>query len=184
MKIDIPLCKDYRRYRKNKSTPINMIVLSLIHSGFRAVVLYRFGNYLRKIRLRYLAVIIEKIMHHACYCWISTKATIGEGFLIAHVGSIVIASDTVIGKFCDIRQNTTLGGNYSKKINGRTKPIIGDNVSIGTGAVIVGPVEVGSNSIIGANSVVTRNVLPNTIVSGVPAKVIKKKWDESTGRKL
>jgi serine O-acetyltransferase len=178
------LFQDYKRYENKLPKIRNILLLSLIHSGFRAVVLYRFGFYLRKIKLRYMAVVVEKIMHHLCNCWISTKSIIGEGFLIAHVGCIVIGGDTIIGKFCDIRQNTTFGGNYSKTINGRTKPIVGDYVSIGAGAVIIGPIEIGSNSIIGANSVVTRDVSPNTIVSGVPAEFVKKKWDPSTGRKL
>jgi acetyltransferase-like isoleucine patch superfamily enzyme len=54
---------------------------------------------------------------------------------------------------------------------------------VGAGAVILGPVKVGSNSVIGANAVVTKDVPENVIVGGVPAQIIKDKWDESTGRK-
>jgi serine O-acetyltransferase len=62
--------------------------------------------------------------------------------------------------------------------------MLGDNVSVGTGAVIIGPINVGTNSIIGANSVVTKNVPENVIVSGIPAVVIKERWNEESGRRL
>ena len=79
----------------------------------------------------------------------------------------------------------TFGGYFNKRDDqGRGQPSVGDNVSFGAGAVVIGPIKVGSNSIIGANSVATRDVPENVIVSGVPAKVIKERWDESTGRKL
>jgi serine O-acetyltransferase len=84
-----------------------------------------------------------------------------------------------------VRQNVTFGANYGKvDKDGRKQPRVGDNVSVGAGAVVIGPVYIGSNAIIGANSVVTRDVPENVIAFGVPAKVIKDRWDESTGRKL
>jgi serine O-acetyltransferase len=100
-------------------------------------------------------------------------------------GEIIVGYCTRIGNNCDIRQNVTLGGNFNKKdVYGNNMPILGDNVSLCAGAVIVRPVKIGSNSIIGANSVVTRDVPENSIVSGSPGVVIKKRWEESTGRGL
>ena len=176
---------DFLRYSSRRFTLLAVLTRGLVNAGFRAVMLYRIGNWLRNHRLGILAAIVERIMHHSCHCWISTAAQIGPGFLVAHVGGLVIGGPTRIGKNCDVRQNVTFGGNFSKKdIDGRTQPWIGDNVSFGAGAVIAGPVKVGSGSIIGANSVVTRDVPENVIVSGVPASVIKQRWDESSGRKL
>ena len=126
-----------------------------------------------------------RIMHHACHCFISHSANIGEGFLISHVGGIVIGGGTIIGTNCDIRQNVSFGGNFNKKReDGTSKPILGNNISIGAGACILGPVNVGNNVIIGANSVVNRDVPENVIVSGIPAKVIRKIWDVSENRML
>ena len=124
-------------------------------------------------------------MHHLCHCYISVSSDIGPGFLIGHVGGIVIGSKTKIGKNCDIRQNVTTGGNFSKTgSNGQTQPIIKDNVSISVGACILGPITVGENSIIGANSVVTRDIPKNSIVSGIPAVKIKDRWKKSLNRGL
>jgi serine O-acetyltransferase len=78
-----------------------------------------------------------------------------------------------------------MGGNFSKRSeDGRTQPWVEDNVSFGVGAVVLGPVHIGKNAIIGANSVVTRDVPENMIVLGVPAQIIKERWREETGRKL
>jgi serine O-acetyltransferase len=177
--------QDYRRYSRLNGNLWRYCYKGLSNAGFRAVLLYRLGVCLRKRHLRPLAWLSERLMHHACHCWISHSADIGPGFLIAHVGGIVIGSLTRIGSNCDIRQNVTFGGNFNKATaDGRTQPWVGDNVSFGVGAAVLGPVTVGSNSIIGANSVVTRDVPENVIVFGVPALVLKKRWNEESGRRL
>jgi serine O-acetyltransferase len=124
-------------------------------------------------------------MHHTCHCWISCAAEIGPGFLIAHVGGLVIGAGTRMGKDCDVRHNVTFGGNYNKvDADGRAYPWVGDNVSVGAGAVILGPVRIGSNAVIGANSVVTRDVPDNAIVLGIPAQVVRERRDNSLERGL
>ncbi len=176
---------DCLRYGSRNQNVLRYLMKGLTDAGFRAVMLYRMGHWFHKRRLRIFSAVIERMMHHLCHCWISTSAEIGSGFLIAHVGGVIVGYCTRIGNNCDIRQNVTLGGNFNKKdAHGNTQPILGDNVSLCAGAVVVGPVKIGSNSIIGANSVVTRDVPENSIVSGVPGVVIKKRWEESTGRGL
>ena len=179
------LSRDYNRYSNNRGTLLAYLFKALITAGFRAILLYRIGNWFRKKRMRFFGAIIERIMHHSCHCWISTMAEIGPGFLIAHVGGLVVGGTTKIGNNCDVRQNVTFGGNFSKRDEeGRTQPVIGDNVSIGAGAVIIGPVKIGSNCVVGANTVVTRDVPEKSIVFGVPVQVVKKRWSESSGRGL
>jgi serine O-acetyltransferase len=179
------LKEDYKRYGKKPPSIARYLCKTTTNAGFRAVMLYRIGRWCRLNRLGPLAAILERIMHHACHCWISTFAEIGPGLMVAHVCGLVVGGSTRLGKNCDIRQNVTFGGNFNKiDADGRSQPWVGDNVSVGAGAVIVGPVKIGSNSIIGANSVVTRDVPENVIVMGVPAQIIKKRWDEATGRML
>lgn len=92
-----------------------------------------------------------------------------------HPIGIVISKAAKIGYNCTIYQNVTIGsktqksGNYSPK----NYPQIGNNVTIYAGAVILGGITIGNNAIIGANSVVNKNIPPNTIVGGIPAKIIK-----------
>ncbi len=105
--------------------------------------------------------------------------------MIAHVGGIVIGSGVTIGTNCDVRQNVTLGGNFNRKSDdGLTQPVIANNVSLGVGAVVVGPIRIGPNTIIGANSVVTRDMPGDSIVAGIPAAVVKARWNQTDGRSL
>lgn len=176
---------DYFRYGGKKGNVLLFLPKAIRDMGFRAVLLYRIGHWFRKRRIHIIAGFCERLIHHLCLCCIATGAEIGPGLRISHTIGLVIGIGTIIGKNCDVRQNTTFGGNFNKvDAAGRSKPRLGDNVSVGAGAVVLGPVKVGSNSIIGANSVVTKDVPENVIVGGVPAVIIKNRWDESTGRGL
>jgi len=172
--------QDYLRRRK-KATPWRIMFAAAADAGFRAVVLYRMGRYCRIHHLGIAAIFLERLMHHWCHCWTSTLAEIGPGFVIAHVCGIIIPPNTVIGKNCDVRQNVTLGGNYGKVgEDGRTNPWIGDNVSIGAGAAVLGPIRIGSNTIIGANCVVTNSVPENSVAGAFRAEVIGQRAENGT----
>src|SRR5690606_11365768 len=93
---------------------------------------------------------------------------IGEGLFIQHGFSTIISAKSV-GKNCWINQQVTIG--YSNK---QDRPTLMDNVTVYAGAKIIGNVQIGENSIIGANCVVVKNVPPNSTVVGVPAVIIKK----------
>ena len=80
---------------------------------------------------------------------------------------VVIHSQAIIGNNCIIGTNVTIGGGSKKGV-----PIIGNNVYLSTGSKIIGNITIGSNSVIGANAVVVKNVPPNCVVAGVPAKII------------
>ncbi|WP_422880337.1 serine O-acetyltransferase [Microbacterium gawkjiense] len=93
--------------------------------------------------------------------------TFGPGLSIAHVGTVVVNPDARIGSGCRIHQGVTIGG-----VAGAA-PVLGENVWIGPGAQIFGPIHVGDGAAIGANSVVNRDVPGDVTVAGVPAKVIR-----------
>ena len=103
-------------------------------------------------------------------CQIGLGAKIGKGSSLGYGGlGIVIHHRTIIGNNVLIAQNVTIGGT-SKQYD---VPVIGDNCLIGPGAKILGPISIGNNCVIGANSVVTKDVSDNTLVGGIPAKVLK-----------
>lgn len=163
---------NYFRKKTTKPAIFNILFRAFQDSGFRAVFFYRLGRWFRLRKMGPIAAVIERLMRHLSHCWVSTLADIGPGFAIAHVCGIIIPPDAVLGKNCDIRQNITIGGSYGKRrSDGTFNPVIGDQVSIGAGAVVIGPIEIGSNTIIGANAVVTTNIPENSVVAAFRSEV-------------
>lgn len=107
---------------------------------------------------------------------ISPSTQIGKGFYIGHFGSIVINPAVSIGECCNIIQTCTLGLAYRGKNEG--VPHIGDRVHIGPGARLIGNVKVGNDVAIGANAVVTKDAPDNSVVAGVPAKILSMEGSE------
>ncbi|CAI8834584.1 serine O-acetyltransferase [Chryseobacterium sp. IT-36CA2] len=98
------------------------------------------------------------------------ETQIGEGFYLGHFGSLVINPKTIIGKNCNIAQGVTIGQQNRGQNEG--SPVIGDEVWIGTNAVIVGAIMIGNNVLIVPNSYVNFDVPSNSVVIGNPAKII------------
>ena len=95
---------------------------------------------------------------------------IGAGFYIGHFGGIVVNERARIGRNCNISHGVTIGQTNRGERAG--VPVIGNDVYLGPGAVIIGAIKVGDGSAVGANSVVTRDLVDNAIAVGIPAKVI------------
>ena len=119
----------------------------------------------------FIARLISQISRLITGIEIHPGAKIGKGFFIDHGMGVVIGETTVIGDNCTIYQNVTLGGTGKDK--GKRHPTIGNNVMIGSGAKVLGPFTVGSNSKIAANAVVLSEVPENSTCVGVPARVVK-----------
>lgn len=109
---------------------------------------------------------------------ISARSSIGKGTIFHHHGcGCVVHDKTVIGKNCKIFQNTTIGSKFPDGVCEGGAPVIGNNVFIGAGAVILGNIKIGDNAIIGANAVVLRDIPQNAIAIGVPAKIKSSRMD-------
>nr|WP_246597064.1 serine acetyltransferase [Pontibacter aydingkolensis] len=103
---------------------------------------------------------------------IPVSAKIGEGFYIGHFGSIVVSENAVIGNNCNIAHSVTIG--QTRRGSRKGAPVIGNNVWIGTGSVIVGKITIGNNVLIAPLTYLTIDVPDNCMVMGNPAKIIEK----------
>jgi len=137
-----------------------------------SVVLYRLDVWARRRGIPLLPVIADVLNRFLFGVVIGKNVEIGPGFCISH-GSVVIDGVTRIGKNCSINPYVTIGLSTSSKVGLSLRgPTIGDNVYIGTGARVLGPVRIGDNAKIGANAVVLTDVPDNHTAVGVPARVI------------
>jgi len=149
----------------------NPIEIFLLYSGLHAVANHRIAHVFYRCKLFFIARLISQISRSITGIEIHPGAKIGKGFFIDHGMGVVIGETTVIGDNCTIYQNVTLGGTGKDK--GKRHPTIGDNVMIGSGAKVLGPFTVGSNSKIAANAVVLSEVPENSTCVGVPARVVR-----------
>lgn len=148
----------------------------LLSQGFWAIFAHRFGNWRMGIKpraVRWPFSFCYRAMHQVVLwgCGISLDYTVvvGRRVRIWHHGGMVLGARS-IGDDVHIRHNTTFGL-AQRGAHWTQKPAIGDRVDIGTGAVIVGPISVGADAVIGANAVVLHDVPPNHRAVGIPARV-------------
>lgn len=157
----------------------------LLNSELHCVACYRFGQAAREIRRRnklvgsaMLAVykIWNRWVTHFHHTIIHPGARIGPGFLLMHRHGVLIGPSE-IGANVVVHQNVTIG----QRVAGgdQTMPRIGDNVWIGPGAIISGAITVGDGATISAGAVLSKSVLPRTLVAGNPARVIANDYDNS-----
>ncbi|MBS3198667.1 serine acetyltransferase [Turicibacter bilis] len=161
---------DYRAYKLNS---YHLIIGIFTMNTFYLVLLYRISHQLFILNIPLLPSILRSISLIIFGADISPAAVIGEGFRVAHSFGIVIGSDVVIGKNFQIFQCVTIGGKDFER-NGRTMPLIGDNVTVFTSSSILGPIFIGDNVSIGANSLVIKDIPDSVSVGGVPAKILRR----------
>lgn len=123
-----------------------------------------------KIPLRGLLTLWHKAIEIVTGISLPCTARIGPGLLLPHCGMRVVNAAAIIGTDCCLCHGTTIG--ISGRGNRRGVPIIGDRVYLGVNAVVIGKISVGNDVLIGANSLVNRDVPPHCTVLGVPAHVI------------
>jgi serine O-acetyltransferase len=143
--------------------------------GFWVMLVYRFGRWRYGVRPALLRKVFSLIYHVLYKCVqiltgieLPCEVTLGRNFVIDHFGGIIISGYARFGDNCRIRNGVVVG---LRRVGETTAPVIGDNVDIGAGAKVLGPIRIGNNVAIGANAVVLCDVPDNCSAVGVPAMV-------------
>ena len=147
----------------------------LTYPSVKAIFFHRIANFFCLAKFDLIARIISQFSRFLTGIEIHPKAKIGKNLFIDHGMSVVIGETSDIGDNVTIYHGVTLGGispsiDSDKQRNVKRHPTLNNNVVVGSGAQILGPVTVGENAKIGANSVVTKDVPDNAVMVGVPAK--------------
>jgi serine O-acetyltransferase len=146
----------------------------LFTDGTSAMVLYRFMQWARRWHLAPLEMVFNKLNALCSNCIIGRGAEFGPGLVFVHATGVVINGAVRGGANVTIEHQVTIGAER------RQSPVIGNNVFIGAGAKLLGPVSVGDSARIGANAVVVHDVPPHATVVGIPARVIRPRTGEGS----
>lgn len=148
----------------------NWIEVLVLYPCIHAIVAHRICHFLYNKKLFFLARLISQISRFFTGIEIHPGAQIGRGLFIDHGMGVVIGETTVLGDNVTLYQGVTLGGTGKDK--GKRHPTIGDDVIIGAGAKVLGPIYIASGSKIGANAVVLKDTLADSTAVGIPAKLV------------
>ena len=164
--------------KKRDPAARSYLEIILTYSGFHAILFHRICHFLWKIKLKLFSRFIANISRIFTSIEIHPAVKIDEGFFIDHGSGLVIGETSEIGKNVTIYQQATLGGlspsiNSDLQRNTKRHPTIGNNVVIGSGAQILGPIFIGHNARIGTNAVVLKNVPENHTFVGIPARKVE-----------
>ncbi len=155
----------------------NTFEIITCYSGVQAMLFYRLTHRLWLLKLKWLARFIAMLSRWFTGIEIHPGAVIGRRFFIDHGMGVVIGETAEIGDDVTLYHGVTLGGTTWKK--GKRHPTLGNNVVIGAGAKILGPIILGDNVRVGSNSVVVKSVEAEKTVVGVPGRVLKEKMVKS-----
>ena len=158
-------------YQARDPAARSWLEILLLYPGIKAVHSHRLAHWCYRHNLKFLARAISQRSRRRTGIEIHPGATIGRRLVIDHGMGIVIGETAEIGDDCLIYHGVTLGG--TGKDVGKRHPTIGNNVLIGTGAKVLGPIKVGDNSRIAANSVVLREIPEDSTAVGIPARVVR-----------
>ena len=164
--------EDVKAVRDRDPAATSNAEVLFLYPGLHALLIHRAAHGLHKKGHTFAARSLSQAARMLTGIEIHPGATIGRRLVIDHGAAVVIGETAEIGDGCTIYQGVTLGG--TGKDVGKRHPTLGDNVMVGAGAKVLGPVKIGSNSKIAANAVVLREVPENSTAVGIPAKVVRR----------
>ncbi len=147
-----------------------LLEILLCYPGFQALVLHRVSHRLLLAGLPLIPRVVSQLTRSLTGIEIHPGAKIGKGVFIDHGMGVVIGETAEIGNRCLLYQGVTLGG--TGKEHGKRHPTLEENVVIGAGAKVLGAIRIGTNTRVGAGSVVVRDVEANSTVVGIPGRVV------------
>ena len=165
--------RDVAAIRQRDPAATSNVEIVLLYSGLHAILAYRVAHKLYINGHTLSARAISQAARFFTGIEIHPGATIGKGLVIDHGMGIVIGETAEIGDDCTIYQGVTLGG--TGKDVGKRHPTIGDNVLVGAGAKVLGPIVIEDNSKVAANAVVLKNISKNSTAVGIPARIVRQK---------
>jgi serine O-acetyltransferase len=170
MSIITTLLTDFRIIFERDPAARNWLEVLFCYPGLQALVFHRLAHKLYLFNIPFIPRLMSHIARFLTGVEIHPGATIGLGVFIDHGMGVVIGETAIIGDYALIYQGVTLGG--TGKESGKRHPTLGENVVVGTGAKVLGNIEIGNNVRIGAGSVVLRDVPSDCTVVGIPGRIV------------
>lgn len=158
-------------YQRNDPAARSKFEVFWLYNGLHAEIYYRLAHWLYLHGMKFLGRWVSQFAKRRTGVEIHPAAKIGRRLVIDHGTGIVIGATAEVGDDCLLYQGVTLGGTGAQRE--KRHPTLGNNVMVGCGAKVLGPFKVGDNSRIAANSVVLKEVPPNSTVVGVPGRVVR-----------
>lgn len=163
---------DVKAVKERDPAARTVLEVLLLYQGVHALIWHRVAHWFYTHHMFFIARLISQMARFFTLIEIHPGARLGHGILIDHGCGVVIGETTVVGDNCTIYQGVTLGGVGTQK--GKRHPTLGNNVTVGSGAKILGSFEVGDNCSIAANAVLLRQLDENITAVGIPARPVKK----------
>ena len=164
--------EDIASVKNNDPAAQNGLVIFLSYPGLHAKWMHTPEHWLWTHGLRSIARILSQITRFFTGVEIHPAAQLGRRLFIDHAMGVVIGETTIVGDDCTLYQGVTLGGTGNE--NGKRHPTLGNNVTVGSGAKVLGNITIGDNVRIGGNSVVVKDVPSDSTVVGVPGRVVRR----------
>ncbi len=166
------ITRDLQAARDRDPAARSALEVLLLYPGVHAIWAHRLASALWRRGYRFVARAISQAARSFTGIEIHPGATIGAGLFIDHGMGVVIGETAEIGEDVTLYHGVTLGGISME--HGKRHPTIGDRVTIGAGAKVLGPIVIGADTRIGANAVVVRSAPPNSVVVGVPGQIVSR----------